>query len=514
MKKFVLPVVVLIAVVGGLGAWYLLATGSSAVTFKTEKVTRGELLASVSATGTVEPEDVVDVGAQVAGSIKEFGIGDDGRSIDYGSPVEPGMVLARIDDSLYKAKVEQSRALLRSAERRYEQAKSKVEQAKAKVEQAKANTLRANADQKQAVAKANQSAREWDRVRQLGKTGAVSQSDYDIARANDETNQAGLAVAEAAIAQAKAAELDAISAVADAEAAVGDMEAAIATAKAVLQQDDINLGYCTIKSPVRGTIIDRRVTLGQTVQAAFNTPSLFLIAKDLSRMTVWASVNEADISQIRIGQTARFTVDAHPNRSFTGAVTRVRLNATNTQNVVVYTVEVTTDNSEGQLLSKSPTKPQPTPDSAPADKKGPPADKSKSRPGPRGVSVAGTLLPYMTANLQFEVDRRTDALLVPNAALRYKPSPQAIASGGGSRGKDAGAPERDKPGQGVVWVEENGKAKAVPVKLGLTDGNATEVLGGELEPGTAVIVGEVRSGVAPSEAGNPFAAPKFGGKKQ
>src|SRR5262249_61672642 len=168
------------------------------------------------------------------------------------APVEAGLVHACIDDSLYKAKVEQSRALLRSAERRYEQAKSKVDQAKAKVEQAKANTLRAQADQKQAVAKANQSAREWDRVRQLGKTGAVSQSDYDIARANDETNQAGLAGAEAAIAQPKTAEPDAPTAVADAEAAVGDMEAAIATAKAVLQQDDINLGYCTIKSPVRG----------------------------------------------------------------------------------------------------------------------------------------------------------------------------------------------------------------------------------------------------------------------
>ena len=105
-----------------------------------------------------------------------------------------------------------------------------------------------------------------------------------------------------------------MAAVADAEAAVGDAEAAVATAKAVLPQDEINLGYCTIRSPVKGTIIDRRVTIGQTVQSSFNTPSLFLIAKDLRRMKVWASVNEADIGHIRVGQPVRFTVDAYPER--------------------------------------------------------------------------------------------------------------------------------------------------------------------------------------------------------
>ncbi|HKB02252.1 MAG TPA: hypothetical protein VKD90_08535, partial [Gemmataceae bacterium] len=122
-------------------------------------------------------------------------------------------------------------------------------------------------------------------------------------------------------------------------------------------------------------------------------------------------------------------------------------------------------------------------------------------------NTSGKLLPYMTANLNFEVDRRADALLVPNAALRYKPSPQAVA------GK---APaDKEKAGQGVVWVEENGKAKAVPVKLGLTDGNQTEVLGGELQPGTPLIVGEVRAGGGSGDQSNPFAPPRFGsGKKQ
>jgi len=450
MKKFVIPVLLVVVLVGGLGAWYLVGSRAPAVTYRTEKVTRGELVAVVSATGTLEPEDVVDVGAQVAGSIKEFGTGSDGSSIDYDSPVEPNMVLARIDDSLYRAKVEQSRALVRSAE-------GKLDQAKAKVEQAKANTLRSQADLKQAVAKSNQSSKEWDRIRQLGPTLAVAKSDADIAQANFETNNAGVGVAEAAVAQAKAAE-------ADAQAAVGDAEAAVLTAKAVLQQDEINLGYCTIRSPVKGTIIDRRVTIGQTVQPAFNTPSLFLIAKDLKRMKVWASVNEADFPQVKVGQPVRFSVDGYPTTPFRGNVVRKRLNATNTQNVVVYTVEVLVDNADGRLS------------------------------------------PYMTANLQFEVERRADALLVPNAALRYKPSGQAA-----TRGQAA---EKDKSGQGVVWVREDGKPKAVPVKLGLTDGNMTEVLGGDLQPGTELIVGESRADAGPADASNPFAAPRFGSKKQ
>src|SRR5262245_57964046 len=185
MNKLLIPIGVLVLVVGGLGAWFLFGSRTATLGFRTEKAARGELLATVSATGTVEPEDVVDVGAQVAGSIKAFGTGDDGKSIDYGSPVEPGMVLAHIDDSLYRAKADQSRAAVRSAERRFEQAK-------AKVDQAKANTIRAQADLKQAQAKASQSSREWERVRVLGTSGAISQTDYDVARANDETNRAGV----------------------------------------------------------------------------------------------------------------------------------------------------------------------------------------------------------------------------------------------------------------------------------------------------------------------------------
>lgn len=475
MRKYVLPSLFLVFVVSGVAIWLSSTTSASPVSFRTERIGKGELLAAVSATGTLEPVEVLDVGAQVVGQIKEFGTGADGKTIDYGSPVEPGTVLARIDDSLYKAQVEQSRALLRSAERQLDSAKAKVDSAKAKVEQANANVQRADADLKAAKAKSNQTSRDWERAKQT--EGSISQADFDAARANYESNLAGVGVAEAATVQARAAEVDSRAAVIDAEAAVGTAEAAVAKAKADLQRDETSLSYCTIASPVKGTIIDRRVTIGQTVQSSFNAPSLFLIAKDLKKIEVWASVNEADISQVRFGQAVRFSVDAYPNETFHGTVARTRLNATNTQNVVIYTVEVLTDNADGRLL------------------------------------------PYMTANLQFEVDKRNDAVLVPNSALRYRPSPQAIApevKASKEKGNNKAAEgDGDKAGHGIVWVpDDTGHVRLIRLRIGLTDGNNTEVLGGELELGASVVVGESKPGsVGSSEVTNPFAAPRFGGKK-
>jgi len=370
--------------------------------------------------------------------------------------VDNGTVLARIDDSLYSARAEQSRALVRSAQQRVTQAK---------VEEAVAATNKARADLKQSQTRAVQGTRDWARAKSLKANTSISGTEYDASQCAFEVNNPAVAVAEAAVTQAVAAE-------ADVRAAVGDAEAAVATAQAVLRQDEINLGYCTIKSTVAGTIIDRRVTIGQTVQSWFNTPSLFLIAKDLKRMKVWALVNESDMGQIRLGQSAAFTVDAYPTKTYKGTVHLIRLNATNTNNVVVYTVELTTDNPNGELI------------------------------------------PYMTASLKFEVDCRADVLLVPNSALRYRPAPALLASGGASKGKDGGG-DKEKANRGVVYVEEAGKLRAIPVTTGLTDGTMTEIVGGDLPIGTAVVVGEARTGAAPSTAENPF-APKMGGggKKQ
>ncbi len=151
-----------------------------------------------------------------------------------------------------------------------------------------------------------------------------------------------------------------------------------------MQRARRNLGYCVIRSPVKGVIIDRRVNIGQTVVSSLNAPSLFLIAKDLHRVQVWVAVNEAEISRVHAGQPATFTVDALPDKEFQGEVLKIRLNASMTQNVVTYTVEVAADNHEGLLL------------------------------------------PYLTANVSFIVDKRTGVLSVPAAALTFLPRPDQI----------------------------------------------------------------------------------------
>lgn len=449
--------VILVLAGGGFAWWYFTAGNRPALTYKTEPVAHGDVTAVVAATGTLEPEDVIDVGAQVGGMVREFGTAADGKPVDYGSPVEPGTVLARIDDSLYRARKSQSEAAVQTAKSQAAQAAAKLEQAKAGVEQARANTQRSEADVVQATAKANQAEKDLRRLQAAGR--AISQQELDAAQAGFDANTAAVGVAKATLAQTKAAELNAAAAVTDAEAAVSASKAGVATAEAVLKQEELNLGYCTITSEVKGTIIDRRVTLGQTVQSSFNTPSLFLIAKDLKKMKVWASVNEADVGQIRVGQPAKFTVDAHPGRTFKGTVGRIRLNATNTQNVVVYTVEVTTENPDGLLL------------------------------------------PYMTANLTFEVDRRTNVTTIPNAALRYKPST-------GEK-----PPPAEKGFNGTVWVKDGAGVRAVPVKTGLTDGNRSEVAADDLPADAELVVSD--SGAANKGGGdggvNPFANRPGGG---
>jgi HlyD family secretion protein len=401
--------VVAAALVGGL-AWLRLRPAPTAVpAFRTVAVQRGDLHVTVGATGTIEPEEVVDVGAQVIGMIREFGRnpGDESRRVDYGSVVEEGTVLARIDDTFYEAQRDQ----------------------------AQANAQRARADRLQLEAKLRQAEREWERAQRLRRTGVMSEADYDVALANVETARSSLAVGEASIVQADAA----------------------------LRQAEINLGYTTIRSPVRGVIVDRRVNIGQTVVSSLNAPSLFLIAKDLGRLQVWASVNEADVGRIRPGQPVTFTVDAYPGEQFRGQVAQLRLNATMTQNVVTYTVVVTTDNADGRLL------------------------------------------PYLTASLHFTVEERQGVLLVPNAALRWQPDPQEIAP-------EARAAERagTEPDRGLLWMTDGRLVRPIPVHVGPSDGLVTEIVSDRLRDGDAVVVGEAAAGEETTEA-SPF-TPRFFGR--
>jgi HlyD family secretion protein len=445
MQKINLPdrrilVIIVVAVVAALALTaYLLRGSEKSAGFRTVQVQRGDLQATISATGTVEPEEVVDIGAQVAGKIVTFGTDKNGKPVDYGSVVEAGMVLARIDDALYAAD---------------------AASAKAQLAQSKAAVQKAQADLGQMQAKLLQTENDWARARKLGPSDALSQTDFDAARAAYEVARANLAVGKAAVVQA---------------------QGTVAQAEAVLQRALQNLSYCTIVSPVKGVIIDRRVNIGQTVVASLNAPSLFLLAKDLKRLQVWVSVNEADIGRIKPGQPVTFTVDAYPGEVFAGEVGKVRLNATMTQNVVTYTVEIITDNSSGKLL------------------------------------------PYLTANVTFIVGERKNVLLVPNAALRWTPQLSQVVAEFRENAKKApgpAAPPPVKPGakagkeeqaRGVVYVPQGTLVRPVYVALGLSDGSLTEVSSPELKEGTSLVVGEMGSQEAgkPAPGGSPFTPQLF-----
>jgi len=458
MKKILQSIIVLgvVAVLlGGSVVWYYIHKAVPTTSCATAPAKRGNLVAVIGATGTIEPEEVVDVGAQVAGLINVFGTDKDGKSIDYGSEVEAGMVLAKIDDSMYGADARQADAQL--------------QQAKAQVAVSEANLV-------QLKAKLDQAQRDWDRAKKIGPSDALAVSSYDGYKAAYDGAVANVVAGEAAILQARAA---------------------VAQAEATLSKAQLNLGYCVIKSPVKGVIIDRRVNIGQTVVSSLNAPSLFLIAKDLRRMQVWVAVNEADIGNIKPGQNVTFTVDAYPGEIFKGEVGQVRLNATMSQNVVTYTVEVNTDNSSGRLL------------------------------------------PYLTANMQFQVDHRENVLMVPNAALRWTPQPDRIApeartapgkdrrtAGGGSPGGYSMQKASDTSGtavsKGVVWVMAGEYVRPVWVRVGITDGTMTEVLSDNLSEGTEVIVSEMSSGTttnvrsssaAASANSNPF-VPQLPGRSR
>jgi len=448
--KRIITAVVLLAVLGGTAAWYLQRGNGQAVSYRTAKVARGDLLVSIGATGTVEPEEVIDVGAQVAGQIVSFGKDAAGNTVDYGSPVEAGTVLARIDDSLYAAQAAEAAA--------------QVQQAKAAVQVAQANL-------KQMQAKLYSAQRDWERAQKLGPSEALAQSAYDTYRSTYEVAQANVAVAEADILQA---------------------QAALVQAQAAQQRAQRNLDYCTIRSPVKGVIIDRRVNAGQTVVASLNAPSLFLLAKDLTHMRVWVAVNEADIGKIHPGQPVSFTVDAFPGENFKGEVANIRLNASMTQNVVTYTVEILTDNSSGRLL------------------------------------------PYLTANVQFELNRLSNVLMVPNAALRWTPSVDQVAPAyrdtrasppAGSKGPGADAqsptgnpqamgPQAKSPtgsntGRGTIWALDGKFVRPIFVRTGPSDNLNAQIEGDGVVEGLEIVTGvQTRAAAQAADTTNPF-APKF-----
>lgn len=219
-------------------------------------------------------------------------------------------------------------------------------------------------------------------------------------------------------------------------------QAQLQIARGKLQRDRANLGYSVIRSPVSGVVVSREVDVGQTVAASFQTPVLFKIARDLRQMQIDSNVAEADIGKVKVGQAVNFTVDAYADRTFSGLVKQIRLNPIVEQNVVTYNVVVTVDNPELVLL------------------------------------------PGMTAYINIEVDRRDNALLVSNAALRFRPRDRELA--------------RTRPAGSTVWVVREDRLKPVSIRSGISNGRLTEVLGGEVKRGDRVVVEEAGGASQPT----------------
>lgn len=365
-RRHSLAVVLLLLLAAAGGAAWWGAHDSSAMEYVTVPVSRGAVARTVTATGTVNPELTIIVGSYISGVIQEL-------SCDYNTRVKAGQVCARIDPRPYQSIVTQRKASLAMAE------------AQLRKDQALLGYTKLN----------------HDRLQWLLARDSTSRDAADLARSAYEQAQAQVGLAEATIEQRKA-----------------DLEAA-----------EINLGYTSIVSPVDGTVVSRNVTQGQTVAASFQTPTLFLIATDLTRMQVDTNVSESDIGGIKTGNKAAFTVDAYPRRIFEGTVVQVRQSPQTVQNVVTYDAVVGVANPDL------------------------------------------TLKPGMTASMRIVVAQKDDVLRVPNQALRYTPG--GIVEGG----KDM-----------RVWVLRDGRPVAVVVVPGLDDEGFTEIVQGDLKAEDRVIV--------------------------
>jgi HlyD family secretion protein len=507
---------ILAAGVAATAAWWYLR-GEAAPVFRTAKVERGAITAVVSSSGTLNAVTTVLVGSQVSGQIKDL-------YVDFNTQVKKGQLLARIDPETFELKVRQAEADLDAA-------RTSLLARRGDVAAAQSQILRAKLT-------ADDGKREADRKKMLVAKGFISAAELDKAVFVEQGAAEAVRTTEAQLRTAEAQ-------VANAEATVKQREAALATAR-------VDLARTSIVAPVDGVVISRQIDAGQTVAASFNTPQLFSIAQDLSQMQVDVSIDESDISRIRVGQRVTYTVDAFPGRTFNGTVKQIRKAAVTVQNVVTYTVVVATDNPNLALV------------------------------------------PGMTANVRIVTDTRESVLKVPNAALRYRPpgvaavkdAAMATPTGGGGPGGgspvDAQArrkrlvddlkldaaqqvrldeifaeldarmaalrevPEGDRrsrfegarsevrqkiramltPDQqkkyteivaaetgrgsstsGRVFVQDGNRPREVALRLGLTDGNSTEVASGDLAEGAEVIVGNVERGAAAPKA--PAGAPRL-----
>ena len=354
--------------------------------YVTARVERGQIAATVNATGTVNAVVTVQVGSQITGRIQQL-------FADFNTAVREGQIIAQIDPALFEARVSQVRAALSNARAAVRVAEATVENTRATVETAQANTKSAQANIERARVALVDAQRTLERRQGLAQRSLTPQSELDTAQTAYDSAVAQLKATEAQYeamqGQLKSTRAQLRLTEAQHAAAVAQVE----QAQAALQVAELDLSHATIRSPVNGIVIARNVDVGQTVAASLQAPTLFLIAQDLTRMQVNTNVSEADIGKIREGQTATFTVDAYADSTFTGTVAQVRNAPITVQNVVTYDAVVEVANPQAQL-----------------------------RPG-------------MTANVSFIIAKRDEVLKVPSAALRFQPDgagpPTGAAEGGG-----------------------------------------------------------------------------------
>ncbi len=359
----------LTALIIGLAVWGATAfrnRSHDVADFVTKRLEKGAIVETVTATGTITPISNIDVGTQVSGRIQEI-------FVDYNSQVQKGQLLALIDPSSFE---------------------SNVAKEKANLEVAKAQVL---------VAKASRDyyKKHLERITKLNKQSYSADKELDEAQKDYDTSVAQMALYQAQVEQAQAA----------------------------LDYNLIQLGYTKIISPVDGMIVSKNIEAGQTVAASFETPTLFNVAEDLTKMKIEASVVEADIAKVKEGQTVEFSVDSYPDEIFTGTVTQVRNEAVTNSNVVTYEVIIEVDNSD-----------------------------LKFKPG-------------MTANVEIITASKNDILVSPNKALRFS------IDNGETRYKDKG-----------LWILDNGQPRRLAVITGIYDDDSTEVSGPDLQEGMEVIV--------------------------
>jgi HlyD family secretion protein len=432
---FGLTIVLVAAISIGMPGVTIGRSGSdgSGFSYLTAAVQRGDVSTTLSATGALRALVTVEVGSQLSGQIAEL-------LVDFNDQVTEGEPLARLDPRTFESKVRGAEAGLEVARADVLKQCAELKTAAANVASARHSLKVAEAHVESTRAKLTAAERDLKRKRALAEAKVVAAANVDEAASAYESAVADLHAAEAEVEVAREAVVAAAAGRSMADANLLYAQASEREQAAELDQARIDLERTVISAPIDGVVIGREVDRGQTVAASLESPTLFTLARDLREMEVEANVDEADIGRIRLGQRATFSVDAYPNRTFAGVVIQIRKAPQLIQNVVTYTVVLSTQN----------------PDLA--------------------------LLPGMTALVNVVVDEARDILNVPNAALRFQPPGDTIAA---AAGEMAGA-----GGGAVVWMPGDGGAPVpVRVALGRSNESVTEIVEGSLRAGQHVIVG-------------------------